>query len=278
MTYPLGALVPLTWTGASTVATLTITLPDGSTTAPSVAGSAGAWTASYTPTQVGRHLIRWTGTSPTAAAPLDVVEVTAATGPTAAPINSLKDLRDHLGWNAAAKGTGDDAELLDIARSAADVLESDQGVGRPIRRRTVVETHADVRGVGLPLWEIPCPCRVCQPGRVLTLTALTVAGTALNVATDVELDPATGIVYRGSIKAPALGWLPPVVPTYVTGYSASPAWAALAEKRLVEHLWTRSQQARHSRNGAMPSEAAPAASYLLPYAVESLIAPHRGGI
>ena len=69
------------------------------------------------------------------------------------------------------------------------------------------------------------------------------------------------------------------VATYRAGYASTLPWLRLATKRLVEHLWQRTQQAPHpalSQVGGGYDEAAPStASYLLPYAVMSLIERHR---
>lgn len=271
MTYPLGALVPFTWTGASTAATLTVTLPDGTTTAPTVTGSAGAWAASYTPVQVGRHLVRWTGSSPAAASAPDMFEVLPAT---LGPLISLADARAHLNWTSST-GTSNDAELMDVVLSASDTIEG--YLGRPVRRQTFAEQYNAPPG-GIALRQTPCACSACEPYRVLTVASIVIGTVTLTSGTDYALDPATGIIWPGPYPIPGGSFAVSgaVTVTYTAGYTATPGWAQMATKRLVEHLWTRSQAPRHSRSAQPePTEVQPSPTYLLPYMVQSLLEPHR---
>ena len=268
MSYPLGQPVTLTqlvYDSSDVLAnagavTLTITLPDGTTSTPTVTDPpavTGTYTYTYTPTTAGLHEVRWVFTGVNATAPpVDVLDVQASS---AVSWVSLADLRKHLNW-PSAKGTSDDAELLDIAAEAAGLITGRVG---PVLRQQVTQVETSRRRYVL-LYSAPCTCAVCAPTRILTIDSVTDGDTALDSA-QWELGGA----------ALTLDTAPADVLTvvYTVGFTGPPSWAVLALKRLVEHLWTASQQARHTRTGQAQSVGA--AGYLLPYAVQSAIDPHR---
>lgn len=185
------------------------------------------------------------------------------------PIVSLADLRAHLNW-PSSKGTEDDDELEALAASCEDIIES--YLGRPARTAQVAETHYGGKNA-LLLQRTPCPCTTCSAYRVLTITSVVEDGAALD-STQWTLDSASGLLYRGTTIAQAWTSITPaaIVVTYSAGYSTPPPWLTMAVKRLVEHLWTKSQQARHGRSSAMESGVP---TYLLPYMVQSILNPHR---
>lgn len=261
MTYALGQVVPLTWTpGVSTTAVLTVTLPDGTTTAPAVTGTSpgpGPFTASYLPAQPGRYGYRWAGTN--AASVPDVFEVAPAA---AASLVGLADLRRHLGW-PATKDASEDPDLLEMGAAATGIIEGE--LGRPLRRTTYALSWP-AWGSSLVLPWVPCSCAVCWPLRVLTVTTVTRGGASV---TDWSVDR-YGILTRTGGGA----WTVGTDVAWTAGYTITPTWAALAVKRLVEHLWGRARAARHSRTADSTGEGDPAAGFLLPYAVQSLLEPH----
>jgi hypothetical protein len=293
VTYPLGALVPLSITvrdsagqpAATTPVTLTVTLPDGSTATPTVSTAAvGVYYVDYAAPQAGRYEFYWTtgGTVVSAYGP-DVFEVTPRT---AAPLISLTDAKAHL--NLSASTTTDDGELLNMLSAVTEACEAE--IGRTLRRATVTDVFdRSLRRVGgvdildhsattdmydwfnvVRLRTTTCPCVTCAPRRLLTVASV--------IDNGVTLDPANYTVGRVESAVYLLRSTPgPVSVTYTTGYTSTPAWAQLAVKRALENIWQRSQQAAHPALGQTATAASdwtPGTSFVLPYAVQSLLAPH----
>ncbi len=279
MTYPLGALVPLAITvkaadGTPTNTTpvvLTITRPDGTTETPTVnAAGSGVYTVDYAPSQPGRHIARWITGGVIVSAYADVFEVLGAVQQ---PLVGLADMKRHL--NLAR--TTDDAELYEMGLAVSDAVES--YVGFPLRRKVITESH-DGGVDSLLLRQAPCPCSVCAPYRTLSITSVTEDGISL-VTSDYVLDASSGMLRRGTYGrgfvwsgAAAQG----LVVVYVSGYLMTPPWARLAVLRALANSWQSSQQRPHPGFGQGRDDDVPTTSttpYVLPYAVQSLLSPHR---
>lgn len=227
MAYDLGDVVTLsvnvkdsTGTLANAGAmTLTVTLPDGTTTAPSVTNSpTGVYTATYTPTQVGRHGVRWVATGANAGAYTDVFDVLDSA---LMPIVSLADTKAHLNITT----TTDDEELRRTLAVATEMAE--RYCNRALRRKTVSETY-NGDACALLLRTVP----------VLSITTVVENGVTLT-ASDYTLDANAGILLRGSTLAD-FEWADGrqnVVVTYVAGYTDPPQVAQQAVLELVRHLW-----------------------------------------
>lgn len=198
---------------------LTITAPDGTTSTPSPTNTpTGVYTATYTPDQVGRHLVRWVATGANAGAYTDVFDVL---DPALMPLVSLADVKAHL--NIAT--TADDEELRRTLAVATEMAE--RHCNRALRRKTVVESY-DGDTCALLLRQAP----------VLSVTTVVENGTTLT-ATDYTLDAAAGILYRGSATA-SFEWIDGrqvVTVTYVAGYTDPPQSAQQAVLELARHLW-----------------------------------------
>lgn len=283
MTYSLGSLVPLSITvrnaagtpTATTPVVVTITLPDGTTATPAVStSSTGVYFVDYAAPQAGRYEAFWTtsGTIVSSFGP-DAFEVTAATR---APLVGLAEIKEHLGLSAV---TATDTQILAMLADVTDAVES--AVGRPLRRTTLVESFSGEFRQALRLRSIPCPCTVCAPFRVLTISSLTEDGASLVQGVDYVLSSLSGVLTRGTVPGFATwsGWADQnVTATYVTGYRGTPRWARLAVLRAMENIWTRSQQRPHPGFGQAPdSDFGAQTSYgmfVLPYPVQALIEPH----
>src|SRR5688572_16483820 len=116
--------------------TLTITLPDGATTSPTVTNPplvTGQYTVDYTIIQSGRHAWRLVATTPNDAYS-GVFNVREADS---RAIVGLDDAKDHL--NIARTTTTHDEELRKAIETVTDVIEHYVGT---VVRRTVVETHS----------------------------------------------------------------------------------------------------------------------------------------
>jgi hypothetical protein len=209
-------------TNATTV-TLTVTLPDGTTTNPTVANPpavAGEYGVDYLPTVAGHHTWRLVTTAPSTAlvGSFDVWPASSSA------IVSLADVKRHL--NKSADDTADDEELREYLEAATAVIEEHRG--ETVVRRTVVE---DMQ-VGCAL-VVQLPT---SPVQALTSVATVDAATTWDVA-NLHVSP-HGVVTVQS--GPQLQGL--VRFTFVAGYTVVPANYTLAAKIIAGHLWETQQQ------------------------------------
>jgi len=147
-----GAAVPLTWTSTDTddspfegaTVTLTVTLPDRSTATPTVTHNGeGSYSASFTSTQAGHHLVQWAAQATGLAdAYADSFEVQSSADPT---IVSLAEAKDILGLTST---TAYDGRLQSFNASATEVAEWACGavVTRMYTERVRVQGRALILG------------------------------------------------------------------------------------------------------------------------------------
>lgn len=219
----LGDPVPLSVTttdaaGAAanpTLIVLTITLPDGTTTTPTVTSSpVGTHTASYTTTQAGRHGVSWVATGAVLAAYADVFNVEPLAWP---GIVSLADVKLRLNETT----TTNDEELRGYIIAATDFIESKVG---PVARRTITATVTPSSdGV------------IFLNGPFLSVTSITATRgytTSYDVST-VFPDLAAGVIY------PPLGstFTYPVIVVYVGGRAIVPPLIRKAALDYIAWLW-----------------------------------------
>lgn len=235
MAYDLGDLVPLTVTvrdaagdptDADTV-TLTITLPDGTITTPTVANPpsvTGVYVHDYAPVQAGRHLARWTSTGPQAAYS-DAFDVRPATP---AYIVSLVDIKQQLNMTS----TADDEELRAYLEATTGVIET--YLGRAVVRRSFTEEHS-VHGELMLNW---------TPVVSLISVSTVDGATSWDVA-DLHVN-SSGVVTAKSSAGALVGDL---TVTYTAGAAVVPANWALAARIIVQHLW---QTQRGTAGGPRP--------------------------
>jgi uncharacterized phiE125 gp8 family phage protein len=201
--------------------TLTVTLPDGTAVSPAVANppaETGRYRCDYPTVQAGRHLVRWTSTTPTSAH-TDMLDVRPAAPPL---IVSLADVKAHLGKSDPV----DDEELREYLEAAAAVIEEHRG--ETVVRRTVV---ADMQVSCALVVQLPT-----APVQSLTSVATVDGATTWNVA-DLHVSPHGVVTVR---TGPALQGLVRFV--FVAGYTVIPANYTLAGKIIVGHLWETQQQ------------------------------------
>lgn len=211
----------------ATTATLTITLPDGTTASPEVdePTEPGTYRVSYTPTQAGLHSVRWVFTTPDRAF-TDVFSVRPAI---AGQIMSIADAKTHL--NKSKSSTVNDEELRLMIIGATAIVEREIG---PVVRRTHVETHRGGRAIAL------------SRRQVLEVTAVEYVSdgsTAVDVA-DVRVDGESGVLWTVN------GHLPdaPLRVTYVVGRPIVDDAIILAAGIIVDHLW-KTQRGHSARPG-----------------------------
>lgn len=237
----------------ATAVTLTITKPDGTTTAPAVANpSTGKYTSSFTPASAGRYSVRWVATGTNACAYADAFTVFDATE---LGLVGLDDVKAHL--NITSSTSDEELRVVLMAATAA----AEDYLRRPLRRNTKTQTFYGPTGNGLAL--------VLDRPDVASITSVDNDGDALDTD-DYAEDLNAGVIWRSS------GWDYPVVVTYVAAGLDSPA-IRQAVLELVRHLW-------ETQRGSMPMMPRgvdgmdafnPAMGYSLPRRVTELLAPHR---
>lgn len=135
--YDLGDVVYLSWntvnsSGAAVnpgTVTLNITLPDGTTSAVTTSTSVtGTYSASYQPTQSGRHVVAWsaTGTWPQAFADVFEVRNIADIG-----IIGYDEALEYLNISTASANENEIRRYIDVATDLAETY-----VGQVLGRRT----------------------------------------------------------------------------------------------------------------------------------------------
>jgi hypothetical protein len=236
MTYDLGDVVPLgititDSTGANANAsavTCTITLPDGTTSTGSVTNpSTGLYNCDFSPSQTGRHAVRWVATGTNASAYVDdfLVRDFAELG-----IVGLAEAKDYL--NIPATDTTNDEELRSFIDSASDLAES--YVGQVLGRRTFTNELYDG---GTEFIRIRNP-------KVISVTSV-YENDALVSSSNYVLDYTGQRLYRigsGTLYATnSYGYwtqgMNNVKITYVAGYVNPPMAAKQGVLVIIKHLW-----------------------------------------
>ena len=235
--------------------TLTITLPDGTSAVVSTANpTTGNYTASYTPTVAGRHVVQWVATGANACAFSDAFTVI---DPTELGLVGLDDVKRHLNITSTTSDEELRAVLMAATTAAEDYLR------RPLRRVPQTETfytrNGNGRGLVLSRTDVASITEIVEDGDTLT-------------ADDYDADLNAGVVWRADCRE----WCYPTSVEYVTAGVDSPALRQ-AVLELTRHLW-------ETQRGSMPMMPRgvdgmdafnPAMGYSLPRRVTDLLAPYR---
>lgn len=247
-TTTVGGAAALQWTApGSGAVTLTVTLPDGTTSTPAVTGTTPA-VASLTTSQVGRHLLSWAqGT----ATHVDVLDVWPADPHY---LISLDDALDAVKANgrAPAQMTRDDLALYVAA--ASYVIEDMVG---PVVQRTTTFTATGGRE------------SVLLPATNVSVSSVVVDGSTWSTSA-YTVDTSAGIVWAKSGAFPATS-RGNVVVTYTTaaGDDGLPANLRLACMEQVRFLW---QTAKVGRATAAQDLGYTPSGFAVPYMVQGLCA------
>lgn len=229
MAYDLGDVVNLRFlvvnsqgsSADATTVTVTVTKPDGTSTTNTVTStSTGQYDHAYTPTQAGRHTVRWVATGTNAMAYTDAFDVNDPAADLS--LVSLDDAKRYLNITSSAS----DEELRQFILEATDIAE--RLTSRQFRRVAVTE-RASGTGVSLSL--------TTQP--VVSVTSVTENGTALTVDVDYVVDLMRGVLYRGT-STNARQWKPGndnITVVYVAGEPNPSPTAQLLVKEITRHLW-----------------------------------------
>jgi hypothetical protein len=228
--------------------TVTITAPDGTTSAPAVSHTGtGQYAATFTATMAGNYLVHWAA----AGAAVGVDEYQLYVQPAGFRIVSLRDAKDYLRKTAAF--TGDDNELREFIDSAGEVVDYLAG---PTVNRSITEYYSGP-AVELFLRQWPAASvtsvtEVWPGGPTYTLTqesALGVGGSGY----DFTFDP-----QAGSITRRVNGFSYPFPPgdsnikvVYVAGrVQPWPAKIRLGALEQISYLWRTSQTGRGAGRAA----------------------------
>jgi len=244
-----GALV-----NAGTV-TLTITLPDGTTTNPTVSNPpsvTGQYRYTYVPTQVGRHAWRFVATTPNTAYQ-DVFNVREPVSPS---LLSLADAKANL----TITSSGSDDKLREYLEAATEIIESYVG---PVVARSHTARVCGYR------------CEIALPHtQVTAITAITLVrdGSSPITLSDLAVNGPAGII---SFKSGA--WLPfgDMDVTYTVGRSFVKANWTQAAELIVQHNWQAQLGNLPSVQGDDRGYVVTGAGYLVPFRAISLLQPDQ---
>lgn len=238
-------------------ATVTITLPDGTSVSPAATETTplGTYTAHYVTTTVGRHTVRWVFTSP-AHAYTDTFDV-APVQSTA--LLSLADAKRHLNLTSSA----DDNEVRTWIDATTEAVEWFVG---PVVVRSVTEDHVASSPTLLALRQVPVL-------ELTTVAGVLTGGTTYSVDT-LSLDGASGIVRRldGS------SFTGPLRVTYRAGRRVVPPVVTAAARIILQHLWRTQQGPGRPQLGVGDfdvTEPIPGLGYAIPHRAMQLLSPHQ---
>jgi hypothetical protein len=170
---------------ASTI-TLTYTLPDGTTSTPSITNppaQTGIYINDFVITQAGRHTLAWTSTVPNTG----YTDVFNAWALTSNAIVGLAETKEHL--NITLTDTTWDEELRRTIRGASAVVE---GIVGACARRTVTEVLSGRGGTRIYLNLAP----------VLSITSIVEDGVTLATSGAYTLKGDRGVITRAN----GVGW------------------------------------------------------------------------
>lgn len=235
--------------------TLTIGLPDGTTTSPTPTNpSTGRYEYDYPTVQPGRHTVRWVATGGNAGAYTDAFDVGEASPPL---IVSLADTKRHLNQTT----TTQDDEVRGFIGTATDIIEDLCG---PVVVRTFSER---IEGCGPTIVLSHTPLVA-----VTSIVSIRPSGPAYDMA-NVDVDLPTGVLelldgtwFRGSLRA-----------LYKAGRPVVPRALRLAALVIIQHMWRTqlgsSTAARRRDRGDDYAEPIPGMGYSIPNRAMELMGP-----
>jgi hypothetical protein len=201
----------------ATTVTLTITLPDATTTAPTVTrDSLGVYSASYTPTQRGRHVASWAATGTNASAFTTVYNVVDP----AASVVGLAEMQAYLQETRTSQ-----QDAIRAVTEAATAAVEDY-CNRAFRRTSYVEVYDGGK-----------PSVFLRHTPILSVSSVVENGTA---TTDYRVNNLTGQLTKGSAGLNVGLWYPVVgalTVTYAAGAASIPQPVVEAVKMTAQSLY-----------------------------------------
>lgn len=249
-------------------ATLTVSLPDGTTVSPVVSlppAETGVLVVDYATTQAGRHAFRLVTTGP-ATAYSDVFDVRPADP---GFIVSLADAKTHL--NIPVSRTSDDEELRSFIEATTAVVERFAGA---VLRASHTQTFDGGRDA-VVLAHTP----------VMAVTSVTESGTPV-ATSGYDLDEGSGVMERlsGGFRSRWSAGAANVTVTYTAGRQIIPAHITRAALIILKHMWETQRAAGGGRPGLGEEVAGPATyvvnpnAYTIPYRALELLGEPTSGI
>lgn len=249
-------------------ATLTVSLPDGTSASPAVSlppAETGLLVVDFATTQAGRHAYRMVTTGP-ATAYSDVFDVRPADP---GFVVSLSDAKAHL--NIPASRTGDDEELRSFIEATTAVVERFAGA---VLRASHTQTFDGGREA-VVLAHTP----------ILSVASAAESG-AVVAPSGYSLDGDSGVLTRmaGGYRS---RWLPGtgnVAVTYTAGRQVIPANVTRAALIILKHMWETQRASGGGRPGLGEEVADPATyvvnpnAYTVPYRALELLGEPVSGI
>ena len=271
-TWEIGDEIPLAWdleqpegTPINATVTLTITLPDGTTTSPTVTNPAvGSYLAAYVPAMNGTYTYRYVATGAVTQADSGVFTVGG--------VGSLTALKATI--NKRGLDTGNDPELQRFLDGGLSVIEHIVG---PIQSRTITNEQHTPTGAAICLRRTPVLSVTSvieyrgSTGYVHTAAATPAAATTDSYLVDTSLNCLTRLGASG-FEEPFTG---PVFVTYVAGYSPVPESLHEAVLLQAAHLYQRTQLGGKSSGAPNALTGSPAGGFGfgIPNEVRELVEP-----
>jgi hypothetical protein len=241
-------------------ATLTVTLPDGTTANPVVPQPsvvAGQLRVSYAPLAVGHYSWQMVTTGPGTAYG-DVFNVAPSASPA---IMSLADAKQHLNIT----GSQDDDELRFFMAATTHAVERVRG--EAIARRTVTERVE---------FTSPWPWFVLTTTPVLAVSSLVrLDSTQSWQPSDFDIDLRRGKLTVLPSGLPVLGQ---VLITYDAGYAVIPPNFQLAADIILKHMWETQRGTMGVQMGGDDYAPSPGSGYAVPNRAVDLLGGHVGGV
>ena len=269
-----------------------ITQPDGTLAAsPTVTNTAvGMYEATFVPTQVGRHSVRWVNTGTNPCGYSDSFEVAAASP---GYLFSFADARSVLRFS----GTDEDEDLREVLAGVTAIVEDVVG---PVVVRSITEVHnlgyqggnpnytawggvygSPAGGYGgyWPVYWAQKREIVLNERPVVSLVSLVpVLSNGISyLPTDCDLDVNTGIIR----KLDGYGFFGPLRITYTAGRTSTPANITEGAKEVLRFVWE-SRRGHAIARPSSPSDSLPGATltptpsgYLIPNRAMEWFGPSR---
>lgn len=272
--------------------TVIITQPDGTVAvSPAITNtSVGAYEATFVPTLVGRHAVRWVNTGTNPCSKSDTFEVDAASP---GFLFGLDDARSILRFS----GTDEDEDLREVLAGVTTIVEDVVG---PVLVRSITETHnlgyqggnpnytawggvygSPAGGYGgyWPVYWAQKREIVLNERPVVSLVSLVpvLANGISYLPADCDLDLATGIIR----KLDGYGFFGPLRITYTAGRPSTPANIREGGKEVLRFVWE-SRRGHATARPSAPSDVLPGSTlvptpsgYLIPNRAMEWLAPSR---
>jgi len=217
--------------------TVTITLPDGTTTSPAaVNAGTGLYDVDYATTQVGRHTLISVATGGGLGSATQKYDDVFHVEPPGRFLVGFDDAVTQLRGKLTITTLDDREQLRWLCVVASDAVERDLDL--VVAQRVVVETHNGGR-YSLELRQHP----------VIAVQTVVEDGTTLsNGGDDYIFDDELELLYRGGQRSLSCwSWgRRNVVVTYLAGMLSTPAVLRQVALYLIQSLWQSSQQAPHT--------------------------------